>query len=72
MATNFPLVRLANDATGHVFYARTHGHSTMGVATGTATVSTSFDVPTSMETGPSHLVVVADGIESQPVAVAVQ
>ena len=33
-ATNYPLVRITNNATGHVFYARTHGHSTMGVATG--------------------------------------
>ena len=39
-ATNYPLVRITNNATGHVFYARTHDHSTMGVATGSATVST--------------------------------
>ena len=29
-ATNYPLVRITNAATAHVFYARTHGHSTMG------------------------------------------
>jgi len=39
-----PLVRITNNSTHHVFYARTHDHSTMGVATGTATVSTNFDV----------------------------
>src|SRR5215469_11738600 len=39
-ATNYPLVRITNNATGHVFYARTHGHSTMGVATGQTEVST--------------------------------
>ena len=33
-ATNYPLVRITNNATSHVFYARTHGHSSMGVATG--------------------------------------
>ena len=33
-ATNYPLVRIKNVATGHVFYAKTHDHSTMAVATG--------------------------------------
>ena len=32
-ATNYPLVRITNTASGHVVYARTHNHSTMGVAT---------------------------------------
>ena len=71
-ATNYPLVRIANDSTHHVFYARTHDHSTMGVATGTATVSTHFDVPATMETGASTLEVVANGIPSVAVNVTVQ
>ncbi len=70
-ATNFPLVRITNNATGHVFYARTHNHSTMAVATGSATVSTEFDVPASIESGASTLVVVANGIASSSVAVNV-
>ena len=70
-ATNFPLVRITNNATGHVFYARTHGHSTMAVATGNATVSTMFDVPAGIEGGASTLVVVANGIASSSVAVNV-
>jgi uncharacterized protein (TIGR03437 family) len=65
-ATNFPLVRIVNSATGHVFYCRTHDHSTMAVATGSALVSTQFDVPQSIETGPSTIVVVANGIASAP------
>jgi uncharacterized protein (TIGR03437 family) len=65
-ATNYPLVRIVNNVTGHVFYCRTHNHSTMGVATGTAPVSTQFDVPASVESGPSTLVVVANGIASKP------
>jgi hypothetical protein len=69
--TNYPLVRITNNATGHVFYARTHDHSTMGVATGSKTVSTNFDVPSGVETGASKLEVVANGIPSQPVNVAV-
>jgi hypothetical protein len=70
-ATNYPLVRITNTATGHVFYARTHGHSTMGVATGSAPVSTNFDVSSATETGPGTLVVVANGIPSAPVSVTV-
>jgi hypothetical protein len=61
-ATNFPLVRIVNNATGHVFYCRTHDHSTMAVATGGKTVSTQFDVPANTETGASQLFVVANGI----------
>jgi hypothetical protein len=71
-ATNYPLVRITNDSTHHVFYARTHDHSTMGVATGTATVSTNFDVPTPMETGASTLEVVANGIPSAAASVTAQ
>jgi hypothetical protein len=71
-ATNYPLVRITNNSTQHVFYARTHDHSTMGVATGTATVSTNFDVPATMETGASSLEVVANGIPSAAVTVTVQ
>ena len=71
-ATNYPLVRITNNATGHVFYARTHDHSTMGVATGSATVSTTFDVPATMESGASTLEVVANGIPSAPVSVTVK
>jgi hypothetical protein len=36
----------------------------MGIATGDAIVSTTFDVPAKIETGPSQLVVVANGIAS--------
>ena len=71
-ATNYPLVRITNNGTNHVFYARTHDHSTMGVATGTSAVSTNFDVPATMETGASSLEVVANGIPSAAVSVTVQ
>jgi hypothetical protein len=71
-ASNYPLVRITNNATGHVFYARTFGHSTMSVAPNTAS-STNFTLPPSgkIETGASSVVVVANGIASQPVAVTV-
>jgi hypothetical protein len=68
---NYPLVRIANNTTNHVFYARTHDHSTMGVATGSQHVWTYFDVPPRMENGASTVVVVANGIPSAPVSVTV-
>ncbi len=70
-ATNYPLVRIVNHASGHVTYARTHDHSSMGVATGDLVVSTTFDVPADVEPGASDLVVVANGIPSQPASVEV-
>ncbi len=70
-AQNYPLVRITNKSTHHVFYARTHDHSTMGVATGRRLVWTYFDVPPQIETGPSHLEVVANGIASKPMDVSV-
>jgi hypothetical protein len=71
-ATNYPLVRITYAATKHVMYARTHDHSSMGVATGSMVVSTTFDVPKDAETGAGTLVVVANGIASAPVGVTVQ
>jgi len=70
-ATNYPLVRIQNNATKHVFYARTSGY-TLGVATGTKIVTAKFSVPKGIETGDSVLEVVANGIESPHVAVTVQ
>ncbi len=70
-ATNYPLVRITNTYTKHVFYSRTHNHSSMAVAS-SATVTTHFDVPADQEKGPSQLVVVANGIASEPVAITVK
>jgi hypothetical protein len=70
-ASNYPLVRITNRASGHVFFARTHDHSTMSVAPGKRG-STHFDVPTNIETGASDLAVVTNGIASTAVSVTVQ
>ena len=70
-ATNYPLVRITMAATGHVFYARTHDHSSMGVATGALPVTTRFDVPAGVEAGAASLVVIANGIPSAAVAVTI-
>ncbi len=70
-ATNYPLIRITNNATGHVFYAKTHDHSTMAVATRNIPTYTHFDVPPTMETGPSKLVLVVNGIPSNTINVTV-
>jgi len=71
-ATNFPLVRFTNNATGHKSYARTKNFSTMGVATGNTIESATFIPSTAMETGASTMVVVANGLASASVSVTVQ
>jgi hypothetical protein len=71
MATSFPLVRVTNLATKHVFYARTSNFSSMGIATGSAVVSANFVLPAGAEAGSSSLVVVANGIASKPVKVTI-
>jgi hypothetical protein len=69
-ATNYPLVRITNNSTNHVFYARTTNPSNSSVAPGTS-VSVNFTVPETIETGASSLVVVANGIASTAVSVTV-
>ncbi len=69
-ATNYPLVRIVNNSTGHVFYCRTHNHSYMGIGSN-KTVSTMFDVPSGIETGASTIYVVVNGIVSAGVSVTV-
>ena len=72
MATNYPLVRITNTATGHIFYARTYNPSSMGVATGSTVVTTTFRVPPKIERGASQLEVVANGIASTPVSITIK
>ncbi|MGA2646318.1 MAG: hypothetical protein ABSF15_16525 [Candidatus Sulfotelmatobacter sp.] len=70
-ATNYPLVRITNLHTGHVFYSRTYDHSSMAVASHDL-VSTHFNVPVAQERGLSRLEVVANGIPSSPALVYVK
>jgi hypothetical protein len=69
--TNYALVRLTNNATGHVFYCRTHNPSSYAVQS-TSVQYTKFDVPSGAETGPSTLVAVTNGIPSQAINVNVK
>jgi hypothetical protein len=71
MATNYPIIQLRNNATGHVFFCRTFNHSTLAVNTGTVIHHTEFTVPTVPEFGASTITVIANGIPSAPVAVFV-
>ncbi len=70
-ATNYPLVRLTNVNTGHVFYARTHDHSSMAVHKLGSITYTHFDVPAAAETGSTTMEVVANGIPSNKITILV-
>jgi hypothetical protein len=69
-STNFPVVRITNDATGVVTYARTSNWTSVSVAPGTRS-STQFTIPPGTPAGKSSLVVVANGIASPPSTVTV-
>ena len=62
-AVNFPVIRIVNNSTGHVFYAKTFNHNTRSIALG-ASVTTNFTVAAATETGASTLYDVGAGIPS--------
>jgi hypothetical protein len=68
--TNYPLVRITNNATGTVTYARTSAMTSHSVAPGKGS-STKFTVSRSTPTGASQLVVVTNGIASAAHAVTI-
>ncbi len=70
-ATNYPLVRITNDKTHHVAYARTTHMSSMAVAAGMRSTAR-FTLPRGIGTGNSTLTVVANGIASAAVKVDVK
>jgi hypothetical protein len=70
-ATNFPLVRIVNNSSGHVFYAPTSAYSTLSIAPRVFS-TLKFIVPAGTETGASTLYVVANGIASAGTAVNVR
>jgi Kelch motif. len=79
-ATNYPIVRIRHRQSGHIRYCHTSNHTTqvggatvtsMGVATGAAIITTHVDLPSDLELGASDLVVVANGIPSDVLAVTV-
>jgi hypothetical protein len=71
IATNYPIVRLTNPATGQIVYLRSYNFSTMGIGTGTVVPddlqSCTIDIPGELTTGSWNLQVIANGIASDPV-----
>jgi hypothetical protein len=73
-ATNYPLVRLTNQGTNHVFFARTYNFSSMGVEKvgSTTSVSATFEAPMNLEAGATSLEVVVNGIASNKQTITAQ
>ncbi|MEP7168681.1 MAG: PKD-like domain-containing protein, partial [Bacteroidota bacterium] len=66
MATNYPLVRLTSGS--NVYYARTANWNRTGVMTGALADTAQFTTPAGLAAGTYSLVVVANGISSDPVS----
>ena len=71
VATNFPIARLKRRNATNVVYLRSSGFSSLGIATGTAVQTASVAVPPTVPAGQYDLVVVANGIASDPVPVRI-
>jgi hypothetical protein len=71
MSSNYPIVRLVDNVTGKVSYARTFGW-TAQVATGSTPVSTQFTLPAGVNLATSSVSVVANGIASAPFVFGLQ
>jgi len=71
MNSNYPLVRMTNNATGNVYYARTYNWSSTGVMTGTNLVTTEFAALPAVPAGTYSLVVVANGIASTAIPLTI-
>ena len=69
--TNYPIVRLTFQDSGHVVYLRTHDHSDRRIGPD-KTGTTLFDVPATTERGLATLESVANGIPSPPLLVNVK
>jgi hypothetical protein len=70
-ATNYPIVRITNTKTGHVFYGRTTNPSSMAVAN-PKKVTATLAIPSTIETGKSTLEVIANGVPSAPESVTIK
>ena len=67
MDSNYPLVRLTNTNNGNVYYARTFNWNSTSVMTGNRLISTEVVLPADLPTANYDLVVVANGISSDPI-----
>lgn len=66
MNSNYPLVRMTNNATGYVYYARTYNWNNTGVQTGAQLIAAYFTLPQNLPAGAYSLSAVANGIASAP------
>ncbi|MGA8629216.1 MAG: kelch repeat-containing protein [Terracidiphilus sp.] len=74
MATNYPIVRIHHRHTNEVTYLRSYDFSTMGIATGREhhdRKHCTIDIPSSLVHGHYELVVIANGISSEPVGIEI-
>ena len=66
MDSNYPLVRMTNNVSGNVYYARTYNWNSTSVMTGSRVVTTEFNLPQNLPAGTYSLVAVANGNSSTP------
>ncbi len=71
-ATNYPLVRVTSQGGGNVYYCTTSNPSTMAVATGTKQVSVRFACGANVPAGSYGLQVIASGLASASMPVALK
>ena len=70
MSSNYPIVRFTDPSNG-VFYARTYGWSSTGVATGTTPETTNFALPIGIPPNTYAVSVIANGFASDPVSLTI-
>ena len=70
-ATDFPLIRIRNNASGHVYYCQTTGETSRDISAKAVSTMT-FLCPRTVESGAATLVVVANGIPSAAQAVTIR
>ncbi len=70
-ATNYPIVRITNTATGDVYFATANNCSSYAVANPNV-VNASVVIPAKIKTGASELEVIANGIASKPFAITIK
>ncbi|HXA45906.1 MAG TPA: hypothetical protein VNZ25_10395, partial [Candidatus Angelobacter sp.] len=66
MDSNYPLIRMTNNVTGNVYYARTFNWNSTSVQTGSRVITTQFILPQNLPGGTYSLVAVANGNPSAP------
>jgi len=70
MNSNYPLIRMTNNVTGNVYYARTYNWNSTSVETGSKILTTEFTLPPGLPAGTYSLVATANGNSSDPTTFA--